>query len=108
MTEFADIYETYFADVELYLRAICRDEALAEELTEQVFFSGIEGASHIPGRLRYPHLAVRHGTQCICVPSAKRKTVTEHRGASNPGFAKNSGRMDRGSGAGHGHPSDFT
>lgn len=38
MTEFADIYETYFADVELYLRAICRDEALAEELTEQVFF----------------------------------------------------------------------
>lgn len=42
MTEFADIYETYFADVELYLRAICRDEALAEELTEQVFFRALK------------------------------------------------------------------
>ena len=42
MTVFADIYETYFADVELYLRAICRDEALAEELTEQVFFRALK------------------------------------------------------------------
>ena len=42
MTEFADIYETYFADVELYLRAICRDEALAEDLTEQVFFRALK------------------------------------------------------------------
>lgn len=42
MTEFADIYETYFVDVELYLRAICRDEALAEELTEQVFFRALK------------------------------------------------------------------
>lgn len=42
MTEFADIYETYFADVELYLRTICRDEALAEELTEQVFFRALK------------------------------------------------------------------
>lgn len=42
MTEFADIYETYFTDVELYLRAICRDEALAEELTEQVFFRALK------------------------------------------------------------------
>lgn len=42
MTEFADIYETYFADVELFLRAICRDEALAEELTEQVFFRALK------------------------------------------------------------------
>lgn len=42
MTEFADIYETYFADVELYLRAICRDKALAEELTEQVFFRALK------------------------------------------------------------------
>lgn len=42
MTEFADIYEAYFTDVELYLRAICRDEALAEELTEQVFFRALK------------------------------------------------------------------
>lgn len=38
MTEFEAIYTAYFRDVELYLRAICHDESLAEELTEQVFF----------------------------------------------------------------------
>lgn len=42
MTEFAQIYEAYFRDVELYLRAICRDESLAEELTEQVFFQALK------------------------------------------------------------------
>ena len=42
MTEFTQIYEAYFRDVELYLRAICRDEALAEELTEQVFFRALK------------------------------------------------------------------
>ena len=42
MTEFETIYRTYFRDVELYLRAICRDEHLAEELTEQVFFQALK------------------------------------------------------------------
>ena len=42
MTEFTQIYEAYFRDVELYLRAICRDETLAEELTEQVFFRALK------------------------------------------------------------------
>ena len=34
MTEFESIYRDYFRDVELYLRAVCKDETLAEELTE--------------------------------------------------------------------------
>lgn len=42
MREFADIYQSYFRDVELYLRAICQDESLAEELTEQVFFKALK------------------------------------------------------------------
>lgn len=42
MTEFEHIYEAYFRDVELFLRAICRDETLAEELTEQVFFQALK------------------------------------------------------------------
>ena len=41
MTEFETIYRAYFRDVELYLRAICHDELLAEELTEQVFFQAL-------------------------------------------------------------------
>lgn len=46
MTEFEEIYRRYFRDVELYLRAICRDETLAEELTEQVFFQALKA---LPG-----------------------------------------------------------
>ena len=42
MTEFESIYRTYFTEVELYLRAICKDESLAEELTEQVFFQALK------------------------------------------------------------------
>ena len=42
MTEFESIYRTYFRDVELYLRAVCQDEVLAEELTEQVFFQALK------------------------------------------------------------------
>ena len=42
MTEFEEVYRTYFREVELYLRAICKDELLAEELTEQVFFQALK------------------------------------------------------------------
>ena len=42
MTEFESIYREYFRDVELYLRAVCKDELLAEELTEQVFFQALK------------------------------------------------------------------
>lgn len=42
MTEFESIYRDYFRDVELYLRAVCKDETLAEELTEQVFFQALK------------------------------------------------------------------
>lgn len=49
MTEFEFIYREYFRDVELYLRAICKDEALAEELTEQVFFQALKALPKFRG-----------------------------------------------------------
>ena len=49
MTEFESIYRQYFSDVELYLRAICRDEHLAEELTEQVFFQALKALPQFRG-----------------------------------------------------------
>ena len=49
MTEFESIYRTYFRDVELYLRAICHDEVLAEELTEQVFFQALKALPNFRG-----------------------------------------------------------
>ena len=49
MTEFESIYRTYFTEVELYLRAICKDESLAEELTEQVFFQAMKALPNFRG-----------------------------------------------------------
>ena len=49
MTEFERIYQEYFRDVELYLRAVCRDESLAEELTEQVFFQAMKALPKVRG-----------------------------------------------------------
>lgn len=49
MTEFETIYRCYFSDVELYLRAVCHDEHLAEELTEQVFFQALKALPEFQG-----------------------------------------------------------
>ena len=49
MTEFESIYRAYFTEVELYLRAICKDESLAEELTEQVFFQALKALPKFRG-----------------------------------------------------------
>ncbi len=49
MTEFESIYRRYFTDVELYLRAICHDEGLAEELTEKVFFQALKALPKFRG-----------------------------------------------------------
>ena len=49
MTEFESIYRRYFRDVELYLRAVCRDASLAEELTEQVFFQALKALPKFRG-----------------------------------------------------------
>ena len=49
MTEFERIYREYFRDVELYLWAVCRDEPLAEELTEQVFFQAMKALPKFRG-----------------------------------------------------------
>lgn len=49
MTEFEAIYTAYFRDVELYLRAICHDESLAEELTEQVFLQAMNALPKFRG-----------------------------------------------------------
>jgi len=49
MTEFESVYRDYFRDVELYLRAICKDTHLAEELTEQVFFQALKALPNFRG-----------------------------------------------------------
>lgn len=49
MTEFERVYRMYFREVEAYLTALCRDEVLAEELTQQVFFKAMRALPKFRG-----------------------------------------------------------
>lgn len=49
MTEFERVYRIYFNEVEVYLRAMCRDEMLAEELTQEVFFKAMRALPKFRG-----------------------------------------------------------
>ena len=49
MTEFESVYRIYFREVEQYLRALCRDDVLAEELTAQVFFKAMHALPKFRG-----------------------------------------------------------
>lgn len=73
MTEFESIYRTYFRDVELYLRAICRDENLAEELTEQVFFQALKALPKFRGECDIRTWLCSTGRNCYLTHLRKTK-----------------------------------
>ena len=49
MTEFEQIYQTYFKDVYLYLRRLSGNETLAEEITSETFFKALQSLSSFRG-----------------------------------------------------------
>ena len=49
MTEFEEIYRTYFNDVYLYIRRLSGDEVLAEEITSEAFFRAMRSISGFRG-----------------------------------------------------------
>lgn len=73
MTEFESIYRTYFRNVELYLRAICRDEDLAEELTEQVFFQAMKALPKFRGECDIRTWLCSMGRNCYLTHLRKTK-----------------------------------
>lgn len=75
MSDFETIYRTYFTDVELYLRAICHDEGLAEELTEQVFFQALKALPRFRGECDIRTWLCSMGRNCYL--SYLRKTKPE-------------------------------
>lgn len=50
MTDFQEIYDMYFRDVYRYTLSLCRDEALAEEVTQETFFKALENMDRFDGR----------------------------------------------------------
>jgi len=49
MTQFEEIYLTYFDDVYRYIRRLSGDENIAEEITSEAFFKAMRAISHFRG-----------------------------------------------------------
>ena len=49
MTEIESVYREYFTDVYKYLISLCRDQALAEEITQETFFKAMKNLDGFRG-----------------------------------------------------------
>lgn len=49
MTDFGEIYTEYFSDVYRYVLTLCRNEAIAEEVTQETFFKALRNIEQFNG-----------------------------------------------------------
>lgn len=52
MATFQEVYEQYFPDVYKYVLSLCRDPALAEEITQETFFKALKHIDSFRGQCR--------------------------------------------------------
>lgn len=52
MAEFNDIYIQYFKDVYKYALSLCRNETVAEEITQETFFKALKGIDSFNGKCK--------------------------------------------------------
>ena len=52
MTAFEEVYESHFKDVYKYVLALCRDEHVAEEVTQETFFKALKSIDSFRGQCK--------------------------------------------------------
>lgn len=52
MTEFQEVYDSYFRDVYKYVLSLCRNEAVAEEVTQETFFKALKNIDSFRGQCK--------------------------------------------------------
>ena len=52
MTDYETIYRRYFGAVYRYMLSLCRDPALAEEMTQAAFFAALKKIGLLPRGVR--------------------------------------------------------
>ena len=52
MTDFQKVYDLYFRDVYRYALSLCRDELLAEEITQETFFKALSALDCFDGKCK--------------------------------------------------------
>ncbi|MGO5051788.1 RNA polymerase sigma factor [Lachnospiraceae bacterium LCP25S3_G4] len=49
MTDFSELYDLYFKDVYRYVLSLCRNETIAEDITQETFFKALKGIDSFRG-----------------------------------------------------------
>lgn len=52
MTDFERVYRQYYHDVYKYVFSLCKNESLAEEITQEAFYKAMENMDKFDGRCR--------------------------------------------------------
>lgn len=52
MTDFKEVYNLYFREVYRYSLSLCRNEAIAEEITQETFFKALSGLDKFDGKCK--------------------------------------------------------
>lgn len=52
MTDFNEIYKLYFRDVYKYVLSLSRNEAIAEEITQETFFKALRNIDKFEGKCK--------------------------------------------------------
>lgn len=52
MTDFQEVYNLYFLDVYRYALSLCRNEAIAEEITQETFFKALSALDSFDGKCK--------------------------------------------------------
>ena len=52
MTDFTSIYNQYFKDVYKYALVLCKNEGLAEEITQETFFKALKSINEFNGKCK--------------------------------------------------------
>ena len=52
MTDFQEVYNLYFRDVYRYALSLCRNEAVAEEITQETFYKALQKLDSFDGKCK--------------------------------------------------------
>ncbi len=52
MTDFQEVYNLYFRDVYRFALSLCRNESVAEEITQETFYKALEKLDRFDGRCK--------------------------------------------------------
>ncbi|MCJ8012988.1 RNA polymerase sigma factor [Paenibacillus sp. KQZ6P-2] len=52
MTNFENVYKQYFRDIHLFVLSLCRNEAIAEEITQETFFKALKSIDTFKGQCK--------------------------------------------------------